>query len=60
MACTDGIANNIQRGKEIELAEEIEKNIIGSVLKTSLEELVADIADYSFDDKTIGVVKYER
>ncbi len=60
VACTDGIANNIQRGKEIELAEEIEKNIIGSVLKTSLEELVADIADYSFDDKTIGVVKYER
>lgn len=60
VACTDGIANNIQKGKEIELAVEIENNIVGSVLKTNLEELVEDIADYSFDDKTIGVVKYER
>lgn len=60
VACTDGIANNIQKGKEIGLAEEIEKSITSDKLKTNLEELVADIADYSFDDKTIGVVKYER
>lgn len=52
--------NSIQRGKEIELAEEIEKEIVGKTLKKSLEELVDDIADYSFDDKTIGVVKYEQ
>lgn len=59
VACTDGIANNIQKGKEIELAEEIEKNISASVLKNNLEEFVIDIANYSFDDKTIGVVKYD-
>lgn len=59
MCCTDGVANAILDGKELELVEDIEKNIISNELKNELEELIKDISEYSFDDKTLGVVKYE-
>lgn len=58
--CTDGVANNLQKGKELELVEEIDKNISSSILMKELENLIKEIGDYSFDDKTVGVVKYEQ
>lgn len=60
MCCTDGVANGIQPGKEINLVEDIEKATSLEELKAELEELISDISNYCFDDKTVGVVKYER
>ncbi len=58
--CTDGVANGITEGQELELVRELETNIDNSLLKEELEGLVISISDYSADDRTIGVVKYER
>lgn len=58
--CTDGVANGIAEGMELELVREIESGTAPELLKSELESLIADISDYSFDDKTVGVVKYER
>ncbi|MGV8027437.1 MAG: protein phosphatase 2C domain-containing protein [Anaerolineaceae bacterium] len=58
--CTDGIANGILPGKEINLVEEIEKDICANELRHALEEFLSDVSNYCFDDKTVGVVKYER
>ncbi len=58
--CTDGVANGIAEGMEIKLVQEIESSTTGDKLKSELEELVTDISDCSFDDRTVGVVKYER
>lgn len=60
LCCTDGIANGLVAGSELDLAEEIEKRIAQDDLKAEVEDLVVDISNYCFDDKTIGVVKYER
>lgn len=60
VCCTDGIANGLVAGSELDFVEEIEKRSIPSQLKSDVEELVIDISNYCFDDKTIGVVKYER
>lgn len=60
ICCTDGIANGLVAGSELDLAEEIEKRIAQDNLRAEVEELVVDISNYCFDDKTIGVVKYER
>ena len=59
-ACTDGIANNIQEGREIDLVREIEAHCNPQDLKSEIEALVVDISEYSSDDRTIGVVKFER
>jgi|LSQX01.1.fsa_nt_gb hypothetical protein len=56
--CTDGIANGILPGKEINLVEEIEKDICPDELGHALEDFFKDVSNYSFDDKTVGVVKY--
>ncbi len=58
--CTDGVANGISEGKELELVREIEINIDNSILKEELEKMIIDISDYSSDDRSLGVVKYER
>lgn len=58
--CTDGVANGLISGKELELVNEIEHSTSSDALKTELENLIVEIGDYSFDDKTVGVVKYER
>ncbi|WP_446787117.1 protein phosphatase 2C domain-containing protein [Macellibacteroides fermentans] len=60
LCCTDGVANGLVLGKEVELLNEIERNTNSEVLKEELENLIKEIGDYSFDDKTVGVVKYER
>lgn len=60
ICCTDGVANGLVAGSELDLVEEIEKRISQDNLKAEVEELVVDISNYCFDDKTIGVVKYER
>lgn len=60
ICCTDGVANGIIFGKEISLVEDIEKVTSPNDLRTELEELLSDISNYCFDDKTVGVVKYER
>ncbi len=57
--CTDGVANGIKEGQELELVHEIERNIDKSLLQEELEGLVLSISDYSADDRTLGVVKYE-
>ena len=58
-ACTDGVANGIKDGKEYELVEELEKNINAENLKDELETFILNIAEYSLDDRTIGVIKHE-
>ena len=58
--CTDGVANGITEGQELELVREVETNIDGSLLKEELEKLVVSISEYSMDDRSVGVVKYER
>ena len=58
--CTDGIANSIKEGQEINLVRELEENTDGKDLKDELEDFVMDISNYSMDDRTVGVVKYER
>ena len=58
--CTDGIANYLLPGKEINLVEEIENNISSNELRHSIEEFIGEISNYCRDDKTVGVVKYER
>ena len=57
--CTDGIANVLKDGSEYELVREIEENTPSEKLKEELELLVVDISDFSSDDRTLGVVKYE-
>ena len=59
-ACTDGVANGIQEGKELELVSEIETETAEEELQQELESLVIDISEFSSDDRTVGVVKYER
>ena len=59
-ACTDGVANGILEGCEMELVEEIENELDATELQSELENLLIDIAEYSSDDRTVGVVKYER
>ena len=59
LCCTDGIANGLIQGSQIDVITSIEKEICIDDLKSELENFVTDIAKYSFDDKTIGVVKYE-
>ena len=60
MACTDGVANGIQSGQEIALVRTIEEETSNDDLQEELEKLVICISEYSSDDRTIGVVKYER
>lgn len=59
-ACTDGVANNIQEGREIDLVRDIESHNNPQDLKSELEMLIVDISEYSSDDRTIGVIRYER
>ena len=59
LVCTDGVANGIQQGQELELVRTIEKEMKAEELREELEKLVVSIAEYSFDDRTVGVVKYE-
>ena len=59
-ACTDGVSNWIVNGKEMELVQEIESRTPSDELECQLKEFLADIAEYSSDDKTLGVVKYEQ
>lgn len=59
LICTDGVANHLQEGREIELAKEIEHGLKPLELRAAIESLVTDISEYSSDDRTIGVVKYE-
>lgn len=59
-ACSDGVSNGIQEGREMDLIKEIETQITASELQSELETLLVDISDYSSDDRTVGVVKYER
>jgi hypothetical protein len=58
--CTDGIANGILPGKETKLVEEIEIDICANELRPALEDFISDVSNYCSDDKTVGVVKYER
>lgn len=60
IACTDGVSNAITQGSELDFAEEIERNVTSESLESELRDFMSDISDFSFDDKTLGVVKYER
>lgn len=57
--CSDGVANGIQEGREMELVAEIENGIEAKALQSELENLLMDLLEYSSDDRTVGVVKYE-
>lgn len=60
LLCSDGISSGLKNDSEIALANEISNNIDSSKLKNELEIFIADISDYIADDKTIGVIKYEK
>ena len=60
VACTDGVANALVKGNELDFVEEIEHIVCNDELESELTELMNDISKYSFDDRTIGVIKYER
>ncbi len=57
--CTDGVADCILPGREMQLVQAIEKDITVGDLRKVLEAFIADISNYCQDDKTLGVVKYE-
>lgn len=57
--CTDGVSNGIQENQELEFVNELEKNTKSSLLKDELEGFVINISEYSRDDRTLGVIKYE-
>lgn len=59
LCCTDGVANGIMEGQELNLIRDIEESTRVDILKEEIEALLEDISDYCFDDKTVGVVKYE-
>ena len=46
-------------GQELNLIRDIEESTRVDILKEEIEALLEDISDYCFDDKTVGVVKYE-
>lgn len=59
-ACSDGVADYIQEGREMELVAEIETIPDGAALLDELEGLIIELSELSLDDRTAGVVKYER
>lgn len=59
-ACSDGVSNGIQEGREMELVTEIETETSAAELQNELENLIIDLSDFTSDDRTVGVVKYER
>lgn len=59
-ACSDGVASGIQEGREMELVAEIETEIDEAALQDELKKLLIDLSEFSSDDRTVGVVKYER
>lgn len=59
-ACTDGIANGICEGDELNLVSEINVEIPSNQLCEQLKRLFHEIAKVSFDDKTLGVIKYAK
>lgn len=59
ICCTDGISSGILQGKEKEFIDHIEKYSKACDLRMEIESLMREISNYSFDDKTVGVVKYE-
>ncbi len=58
--CTDGVFNGIQEGRGIELVQEIETNILPDNLKNELEKFIIMLSETSSDDRTVGVVRYEK
>lgn len=58
--CTDGFSNGIEADKELEFVKELESGVSASELRTELESFVNAISKASFDDKSIGVAKYEK
>lgn len=58
--CTDGFSNGIEADKELEFVKELESRVSASELRTELESFVNAISKASFDDKSIGVAKYEK
>jgi|GEM_PF-1840472 len=60
MCCTDGVSNGLIEGTELKLLTDIEKSVKEDDLEAELIELIQDISEYCFDDRTIGVIKHER
>ncbi len=58
--CSDGVANGIQEGREMEMVIELETAIPACEIRRELETLMLEISEYCMDDRTIGVIKYER
>ena len=58
--CSDGVANGIQEGQQMELVKEIETKISIKEIRQELESLVLELSEFSSDDRTVGVVKYAR
>ena len=58
--CTDGFSNGIEADKELEFVKELESGVPASELRVEFESFINAISKTSFDDKSIGVVKYGK
>lgn len=59
-SATDGVSNFIRSGFETDFVREIENNIEKSKLKYEITKFIKDISEFSSDDRTAGVIKYEK
>ncbi|MCQ2106678.1 MAG: protein phosphatase 2C domain-containing protein [Fibrobacter sp.] len=60
LCCTDGFANGIEEGKELDFLREIETDVDSEALASELESFMKMISKCSLDDKSVGVVKYGK
>jgi len=58
--CTDGVSVTISEGREREMFEEIAGVENVQKLQAEIENMLVEMSEYNSDDKTIGLVKYER
>lgn len=56
---TDGITNGITYGTDVDLVKEINYEMRSSDIKDEIYSFINEILKYSFDDKTLGIIKYE-
>lgn len=60
LCCTDGFANGIEEGKELEFLRELETGVDSEALTSELESFMKMISKCSLDDKSVVVVKYGK
>jgi hypothetical protein len=54
------VSSTISEGREREFFDEIAGSDNVQKLQTEIESMLVEMSEYNSDDKTIGLVKYER